>query len=105
MQLPLPSPTRYDQAARYLLQKAGELLFWWLLHLTPAQLRFERWLPTQLTLPGVPQRLCDGIAELADLQRGGLPFAALLEVQTEPDVTMPGRLMLAGGLLWLTVKP
>jgi hypothetical protein len=49
--------------------------------------------------------LCDGIAELVNLQRGGLPFAAILEVQTVPDATMPGRLMLAGGLLWLTVKP
>jgi hypothetical protein len=62
-------------------------------------------LPAQLTLPGTRQRLCDGIAELTDLRRGGLPFAALLEVQTEPDPTMTGRLMLAGGLLWLTVKP
>lgn len=105
MQLPLPPQTRYDQAARYLLLKAGALLFGWLLRLTPTQLRFERWLPTQLTLPGVPQRLCDGIAELADLDRGGKPFAALLEVQTQPDATMPGRLMLAGGLVWLTIKP
>lgn len=105
MQLPLPPQTRYDQAARYLILRAGALLFWWLLRLTPAQLRLERWLPTQLTLPGAPQRLCDGIAELVDLGHGGMPFAALLEVQTQPDATMPGRLMLAGGLVWLTVKP
>jgi hypothetical protein len=105
MELPLSPSTRYDQAARYLLQKAGALFFWWLLRRSAAQLRFERWLSAQLTLPGVPQRLCDGIAELSDLERGGPPFAAILEVQTEPDVNMPGRLMLAGGLVWLTVKP
>ncbi len=105
MDLPLPPPTRYDQAARYLLLRAGALLFFWLLRLTAGQLRFERWLPTQLTLPGTRQRLCDGIAELVDLQRGGLPFAGILEVQTVPDATMTGRLLLAGGLLWLTVKP
>src|SRR5580693_8633386 len=105
MELPLPPSTRYDQAARYLLLQAGSLLFCWLLRLTPVQLRFERWLPTQLTLPGTRQRLCDAIAELTDLQRGGLPFAALLEVQTAPDGTMTGRLLLAGGLVWLTVKP
>ncbi len=105
MELPLPAPTRYDQAARYLLQKAGALLFYWLLRLSAAQLRFERWLPTQLTLPGIKERLCDGIAELVDLERGGLPFAGILEVQTVPDGDMTGRLMLAGGLLWLTVKP
>jgi hypothetical protein len=105
MELPLPPPTRYDQAARYLLLRAGALLFGWLLRRTAAQLRFERWLPTQLTLPGTRQRLCDGIAELADLERGGLPFAGIVEVQTAPDATMTGRLLLAGGLLWLTVKP
>ncbi len=105
MDLPLPPRTRYDLSARYLLQRAGALLFSWLLRLTPQQLRFERWLQTQLTLPGVTERICDSIAELADLQRGGIPFAALMEIQTVPDATMPGRLMLAGGLLWLTVKP
>ena len=88
-----------------MLLRAGALLFFWLLRLTAAQLRFERWLPAQLTLPGTRQRLCDAMAELADLERGGLPFAAILEVQTVPDATMAGRLMLAGGLLWLTVKP
>src|SRR5438067_276723 len=45
MELPLPSPTHYDQAARYLLRQAGALLFYWLLHLTAAQVRFARWLP------------------------------------------------------------
>lgn len=103
MQLPLPPTTRYDHAARHLLLQAGGVLVDWLLPETPARPRFERWLPTQLTLPGVPQRLCDGIAALTDAGRG--PVAALLGVQTKPDPTMPGRLMLAGALLWLTVKP
>ena len=104
-QLSLAPQTRYDQAARYLLVKASGALFEWLTGLPPDRVRFGRWLPAQLTLPGVPERLCDGVAELADLDRGGAPVAALLEVQTQPDATMPGRLMLAGGLLWLTVKP
>lgn len=105
MDLPLPPATRYDQAGRYLLLAAGARLFSWLFAGTKLQLRFERWLPTQLTLPGVTQRLCDGIAALTDQGGGGLPCAAILEVQTNPDATMPGRLLLAGGLLWLTVKP
>ena len=37
MELPLPPPTRYDQAARYLLLRAGALLFFWLLRLTAGQ--------------------------------------------------------------------
>lgn len=71
----------------------------------PEQLRFVRWLPTALTLPGLAERLCDGIADLVDEAAGGVPEVALLEIQTVPDSTMPGRLLLAGGLLWLTVKP
>src|SRR5262249_54150569 len=50
-------------------------------------------------------RWCDGIANLADLENGGAPFAAIVEVQTKPDGTMPGRLMLAGGLCLLLLKP
>ncbi|MBA4063477.1 MAG: hypothetical protein C0501_07145 [Isosphaera sp.] len=102
---PPAPPTRYDQLARYLLTKAGGGLFPWLLGVPPGRLRFGRWLPAQLTLPNTPERLCDAVAEVFDLDRGGAPVAVLLEVQTEPDPTMPGRLTLAGGLLWLTVKP
>ena len=100
-----PDLTTYDEAARYLLVRAGATLLEWLLRLDPSQVRFEGWLQSQLTLPGVKQRLCDGIARLADLERGGTPFAALVEIQTRPDVTMPGRLLLAGGLCSLLLKP
>ncbi len=100
---PPPHVTRYDQLARHLLAQAGGRLFRWLLA-TDAP-RFVRWLPTQLTLPNTRERLCDLIAELVDDTRGGVPVAALVEVQTQPDPLMGGRLSLAGGLLWLTVKP
>jgi hypothetical protein len=100
---PPPAVTRYDQIARYLLRHAGGRLFAWLLG--TAAPRFVQWLPTQLTLPNTPERLCDLIAELADDARGGVPVAALVEVQTQPDPVMAGRLMMAGGLLWLTAKP
>ncbi len=100
-----PDPTTYDEAARYLLGRAGAMLLSWLLRLSPSQIRFDGWLQSQLTLPGVKQRLCDGIARLADLEHGEAPFAALVEVQTRPDGTMPGRLLLAGGLCLLLLKP
>jgi hypothetical protein len=100
-----PDPTTYDEAARYLLMRAGAFLLYWLLRLKPSQVRFDSWLPTQLTLPGVKQRLCDGIARLADLEHGEAPFAAIVEIQTRPDGTMPGRLLLAGGLVLLLLKP
>ena len=47
MELPLPPPSRYDQAAGYLLVRAGALLFSWLLRVTPEQVRFERWLSNE----------------------------------------------------------
>jgi hypothetical protein len=100
-----PDPTTYDEASRYLMQRAGAVLLYWLLRLSPEQVRFDGWLQSQLTLPRVKQRLCDGIARLADLKRGEAPFAALIEVQTRPDGTMPGRLLLAGGLCLLLLKP
>jgi hypothetical protein len=100
-----PDPTTYDEAARYLLGRAGAALLEWLFRLSPSQIRFDGWIQSQLTLPGVKQRLCDGIARLADLERGGTPFAALVEIQTRPDATMPGRLLLAGGLCSLLLKP
>ena len=100
-----PDPTTYDESARYLLLRAGAGLLSWLLRLSPTQVRFDGWIQSQLTLPGVKQRLCDGIAHLADLERGEAPFAALVEVQTRPDGTMPGRLLLAGGLCLLLLKP
>jgi hypothetical protein len=105
MELPLPPSTTYDQVARYLLVRRNPLIIRWLLRLQTEQVRFDEWMQTQLSLPGVAERICDGIAKLADLDRGGLPFAAILEIQTRPDATMPGRLMLAGGLCWLLVKP
>lgn len=105
MQLPLTPPTRYDLLARYVVTQAGALFFLWCLRRSSGRVRFARWLPAQLTLPGVPERLCDGMAELIDLEHGGSPFAGLVEIQTQPDPLMPGRLLLAGGLCWLTVKP
>ena len=50
-------------------------------------------------------RICDAVARMANLDRGGAPFAALVEFQTEPDANRFGRLLVAGGICWLTVKP
>jgi hypothetical protein len=55
MELPLPPQTRYDQAARYLLLRANAALFFWLLRLTPAQLRF---IVLNLTGKGDAARQC-----------------------------------------------
>ncbi len=97
--------TSYDEACRYLARQAEGPLVYWLLRLNPARLRFDGWLDSVLMIPGTRQRVCDAVARLADLDRNGLPVAGLVEFQAEPDPTMFGRMLLAGALCWLTVKP
>jgi hypothetical protein len=97
--------TTFDEAARYLLTKATEWLLVWLLRLEPGHVRFEGWMDSVLTLPGTKERICDAIARLSELRRGGFPIAALVEVETRPDPNMLGRLMIAGGICHVTEKP
>jgi hypothetical protein len=98
-----PPETTYDQAARFLLRQGGGPLLAWLLDEPPEALRFRRWLDSVLTLPGTKERLCDAIARLETPD--GEPLALLVEVQTRPDASMFGRLGVAGGILWETVRP
>ena len=99
------SDNDYDDCSRHLARRAGALLMHWLLRLDATHIRFDSWLDSVLTLPGTKERVCDAVARLADLDRGGLPTACLIEFQTEPDPDMFGRLLVAGGICWLTVKP
>src|SRR6202020_1215469 len=71
-----------DQVTRYLLVRKNPLLWRWLLQREAEQVRFDDWMPTQLTLPGVAERICDGIVRLANLEQGGTLFAGVLEIQT-----------------------
>jgi hypothetical protein len=95
----------YDEASRYLARRAGAGIMHWLLRLDATHVRFDSWLDSVLTLPGMKERICDAVARMANLDKGGVPFAAIVEFQTEPDSNMFGRLLLAGGICWLTVKP
>src|SRR5262249_28747416 len=45
------------------------------------------------------------IARLADLTRGGVPCAAIIEFQITPDPEMFGRMLIAGGMTWLQLRP
>ena len=98
-----PPETTYDQAARFLLRQGGGTLLAWLLDEPPEALRFRRWLDSVLSLPGTKERLCDAVARLET--PSGEPLALLVEVQTKPDGSMFGRLGIAGGILWETVRP
>jgi hypothetical protein len=97
--------TNYDEASRYLARRGGASVLRWLLRLDADHLGFDGFLDSVLTLPGSKQRVCDAVARLRDLHRGGVPVAGLVEFQTQPDPDMLGRLLLAGGICWLTVRP
>src|SRR5262245_13980044 len=100
------TPNPYDQACRYLLRLWAAPLLAWLLRLAPDQLDFVGWLDArQVVWPGQPDRTCDTVAPLRDLQRGGLPWAGVVEFQVAPDELMFGRGLGYLGDLWLAIKP
>jgi hypothetical protein len=96
--------SNYDQASRYLSKEADAPMTLWLLGLTAEQIRFETIKDSVTVFPG-KDRICDMIAGLADLTRGGAPCAAIIEFQITPDPEMFGRMLIAGGMIWIQVKP
>ena len=98
-----PEETTFDEAARFLLRQGGGPLLAWLLEEKPEALRFCGWLDSVLSLPGTKERLCDAIARMET--EDGAPHALIVEVQTRPDPSMFGRLSIAGGILFETVRP
>jgi hypothetical protein len=95
----------YDESLRHLARRADAAIMHWLLQLDATRARFASWLDPVLVWPGMKERVCDLIARMADLDRGGLPTACIVEFQSQPDPRMFGRLLVAGGLCWLDVKP
>src|SRR5262249_16779098 len=67
---------------------------------------FRRWLDTRLLrFPGEPDRTCDTVAHLEDLEANQLPWAVVVEFQIEPLTLMFGRLLGYFGPLWMELKP
>jgi hypothetical protein len=56
-------------------------------------LRYQRWLPTQLiAFPGKPDRRCDTVAELVSQAQTPAPWAYVLEVEAQARARFPERL-------------
>lgn len=100
-----PEGTQYDEVAKGILDLGDGPPLVWLAGWRSGQPRFDRWHPTELTLPGLVQRICDAIALLTDEEHGGMPVAGLIEVETSPTPHLLDRLGIAGHLLRLTLKP
>lgn len=100
------TPNPYDQACRYLLRLWAVPLLAWLLRLSPQQLEFVEWLDTRhVPWTGQPDRICDTVAHLRDQAKAGLPWAAVVEFQIQPDELMFGRGLSYLGDLWCNCKP
>jgi hypothetical protein len=96
----------YDQAGRFTAKLDPLGILCWVLNLRPDALIFRRWLDTRLIpFPGAPDRTCDTVASIEDVQRGQVPWALLLEFQIAPDPLMFGRVTVYLGQVWLEEKP
>jgi hypothetical protein len=67
-------------------------------------LRFDRWLETHFTVPGLPERIGDLVVAVTDLETHR-PWAICCEFQSEPDFDMSDRLLVLLGLVRINHKP
>jgi hypothetical protein len=96
---------RFDQASRYAAKIDPSGFLKWLLGTDRLPLPFRDWLDTRtLPFPGDPERTCDTVAWLAQLDRTDA-WAVAVEFSLEPDATMFGRLLVYLGRLWLERRP
>jgi hypothetical protein len=95
----------YDEACRYLAKCAGGAMVRWMLGLSEADVAFDALVESAQVLPGTKERICDAVAAVRDQRRGGFPCAVIIEFQITPDAEMFGRLLVAGGMVWLGLKP
>jgi hypothetical protein len=96
---------RFDQACRYTAKLDAIAFLCWLLHEDPTGLRFRTWLDTRtLPFPGDPERTCDTVAWLADVDPA-IEWALVLEFCLAPDEKLFGRLLVYLGQLWREKRP
>jgi hypothetical protein len=83
----------FDQAARYAAKLNPAGFFHWLVAGLDRVLVFRGWLDTRtLPFPGEPDRTCDTVGSFDPLTGTGLPWAIVVEFQSEPEADMLERL-------------
>lgn len=83
----------FDQAARYAAKLNPAGFFHWLVAGLDRVLVFRGWLDTRtLPFPGEPDRTCDTVGSFDHLTGAGLPWAIVVEFQSEPEADMLERL-------------
>lgn len=102
----MAEPNDFDQAARLLAKSDPVEILAWLLDLPADQFRFVRWLDTRsLPFPGSADRVNDLVAHLEQVDPPGRPWLIAVEMQSDPDPVMFGRLLEYLGRLWQAEKP
>lgn len=96
----------FDQASRFAAKLDSAEFVRWVLDLTPGGCEFCGWLDTRdVPFPGGADRVSDTVAHLTDTWRHGLPWAVVIEFQSQHDPTMFARLLAYLSGVWLHCKP
>jgi hypothetical protein len=96
----------YDKASRYAANLDAPGFLAWLLGLPPERFAFRGWLNTRtVPFPGDADKTNDTVAHLDNVAEHGIPWAVVVEFQTQPDPDMFGRLLGYLSGLWLTLRP
>jgi hypothetical protein len=81
------------------------MLRWLLPELSPA-CAFQRWADTRtIAFPGEPDRTCDTVAELLQAGESPICWLLVLELQSQPDKEIFGRLLEYLGRAWRGLHP
>jgi hypothetical protein len=84
----------YDQASRYGVQPDSPGFCRWLVTDLDPAVGFQGWLDTRtLPFPGIRDRTCDTVADLASAADSAIRWALVTEFQTEPDPEILDRLL------------
>jgi hypothetical protein len=96
----------FDKAGRAWLRLDPPALLRWLMPGLISDCVFQRWADTRtIAFPGEPDRTCDTVAELLQLGAPPLWWLLVLELQSDLDEEMFGRLLEYLGRLWRGLRP
>ncbi len=96
----------FDKAGRAWLRLDPSGLLRWLMPGLHADCVFQRWADTRtIAFPGEPDRTCDTVAELLQATQSPLWWLLVLELQSDLDEEMFGRLLEYLGRLWRSLRP